>query len=309
MFLNYTKLFVYDEVFELMPVIILVEDNPDVLFTIQTTLELNNYNVITAGNGAEAIRKLTEAKDPPDLIISDIMMPEMDGYEFFKKVSENPNLSEIPFLFLTAKATPEDVRFGKMLGIDDYLTKPVHEEDLLASITGKLARKKKIVSTRKQFEEKIFSSLEKLSHPSISEKERESVYLLFLEWDDEEGPKLRDFYPKDSNFSNLIEKIAFQLYYAATSIYGHEGVSEAEGVLLHIKNVEKYGYAFFDSLKDSKRKGGQPPFMLAILAPEINYFETLRIKETFQNISDKMNKSIDWDIKEYQKKISELLST
>ncbi|MHA2245689.1 MAG: response regulator [Candidatus Hodarchaeales archaeon] len=289
--------------------VILVEDNPDVSFTIQTTLEINNFTVITALNGVEAIRKLTEAENPPDLIISDIMMPEMNGYEFFKKVSGNPNWSEIPFLFLTAKATPEDIRFGKMLGIDDYLTKPVHEKDLLASITGKLARKNKINSIKEKFEEKIFSSLEKLLHPSLSEKERDSVYLLFLDWDNEEGPKLRDYYPKTGDFSLLIEKIALQLYYTATSIFGHEGVSEAEGVLLPIKNVNKYSYAFFDSLKDSERKRGKLPFMLAILAPEINYFETLRIKETLKEISDKMNKSIAWDIEEYQKKISELLST
>ncbi|MCK4848744.1 MAG: response regulator, partial [Candidatus Heimdallarchaeota archaeon] len=106
------------------PTILVVEDNPDVLFNIQVALEANEYEVETASNGKKAIKKLSEMGKNPDLIISDIMMPEMDGYDFFNIVSQNSVWSRIPFVFLSAKSKPEDVRFGKILGADDYITKP-----------------------------------------------------------------------------------------------------------------------------------------------------------------------------------------
>jgi DNA-binding response OmpR family regulator len=87
------------------------------------------------------------------------MMPELDSYEFFKKVSENPKLGLIPFLFVSARASPEEVRFGKMLGFDDYLTKPLDFDLLLAIIAGKISRKGKADLIRKKMEEDIFSSL------------------------------------------------------------------------------------------------------------------------------------------------------
>ncbi|MFX1385496.1 MAG: response regulator, partial [Promethearchaeota archaeon] len=76
------------------PLILLVEDDPDILMLTQKTLEIADYHVITAKNGIDALNVLSEISDKiPDLIISDILMPGMDGYEFFKTVSENPNLN------------------------------------------------------------------------------------------------------------------------------------------------------------------------------------------------------------------------
>ena len=108
---------------------------------IKMILEHNNYNVITADNGKSALKLLMEMIEIPDLILSDIMMPEMDGYHFIKQTSKNLKLLHIPFIFLTALDSPEDKRLGKLLGADDYLTKPINEEDLLASIGGKILSK------------------------------------------------------------------------------------------------------------------------------------------------------------------------
>lgn len=119
-------------------VIFVVEDNPDVLFNIQITLEANNFKVITAINGKKAIKILLESKANPDLIITDIMMPEMDGYEFYQVVSSDPKWKEIPLLFLSALATPDDIRFAGILGVGDYITKPFKEEDLLKMIEKKM---------------------------------------------------------------------------------------------------------------------------------------------------------------------------
>jgi len=118
--------------------IFVVEDNPDVLFNIQITLEANNFKVITAINGKEAVKTLRERKNVPDLIITDIMMPEMDGYEFYQVVSNNPKWKDIPLLFLSALATPDDIRFARILGVGDYITKPFKEENLLEIIEKKL---------------------------------------------------------------------------------------------------------------------------------------------------------------------------
>ena len=81
------------------PLILLVEDNPGVLLNITVTLEFNEYEVISATNGKEGLSTLAKIERLPDLIISDIMMPEMDGYEFFENVSENPKWNQIPFSF------------------------------------------------------------------------------------------------------------------------------------------------------------------------------------------------------------------
>lgn len=120
------------------PVILVVEDNPDVLFNIEVSLEANGYTVKTATTGKEAIKKLSEKEVIPDLIVSDIMMPEMDGYELYQVLGNDPTWKEIPLLFLSALATPDDIRFSSILGVKDYITKPFKEEDLLSMIERKL---------------------------------------------------------------------------------------------------------------------------------------------------------------------------
>ena len=123
--------------------ILIVEDNQNILFNIKLILKHNGYKPITATNGVEALEILSNLDEAPDLILCDIMMPKMDGYEFYQKVSENPEYHLTPFIFVTAKTDPEDVRLAKKLGVDDYITKPFNKEDLLASIAGKIARSKK----------------------------------------------------------------------------------------------------------------------------------------------------------------------
>jgi len=120
------------------PLILVVEDDLALLEGIRELLELTEYRVLIAANGREALEVLE--KQHPDLIVSDIMMPEMDGYEFHAKVSEQPELSAIPFIFLTARGEKADIRRGKELGADDYITKPFDDEDLLVAVRAKLNR-------------------------------------------------------------------------------------------------------------------------------------------------------------------------
>ena len=121
------------------PTILIVEDNVSLLEGLRDLLESTGYLVKTAENGSDAL-DLLENKLKPDLIISDIMMPRIDGYELKAKVREKPELVGVPFIFLTAKGGRDDIRKGKDLGADDYITKPFDEEDLLVAIRSKLSR-------------------------------------------------------------------------------------------------------------------------------------------------------------------------
>lgn len=147
------------------PLIMAVDDNIEFLSGIELTLEMEGFEVWTATNAQQALKELEAAfkeennpleKDAkpnrlPDLILADIMMPVMDGYSFYEKVSNNPFLTHIPFIFLTAKSSDVDVRVGKELGINDYLSKLVSSEDLLASIRGNLKRIETLDKSRKIF--------------------------------------------------------------------------------------------------------------------------------------------------------------
>ena len=120
--------------------ILVVEDNKTVLKNMEIMLRFNNYTCAIAQNGEEALDVLERLPRPPDVIVCDIMMPRMDGYELYEHISNDTRYSNIPFMFVTAKSSPDDIRLGKMLGVDDYITKPFEEEDLLATIAGKIKR-------------------------------------------------------------------------------------------------------------------------------------------------------------------------
>ncbi|MHA1300333.1 MAG: response regulator [Candidatus Helarchaeota archaeon] len=292
----------------LKDLILVVEDNEHVLLNLKLTLEFNNYEVATAKNGKSGLQILKELSRPPDLIISDIMMPVMDGYEFFKAVSENPSWNRIPFVFLTAKSSFEDIRFGKYLGVDDYITKPFVKSDLLACIAGKIARNKKINSINQKIEEKI-TALKIDTGPSISEEEKSRVIVFLMIWDDKMGPYLSKCHHKDVGFSFSIKQVGVQLFNAIVSIYGQEYVNESQGILLDIKNIRNHGFIYFDSFPDRSLRGGERQFMLSVIAPKINYFESLKIREIFREITPKIKNNQDWDIKSYWEKISDILST
>lgn len=118
--------------------ILLVEDSRDIRDVLTNTLELEKYTVYTAENGQAALKVLQDTT--PDLIISDINMPRMNGIEFYKAVRQNPVWTTIPFIFLTANSTPEDIQAGRSLGVEDYLTKPIDPRDLTSIVNARLLR-------------------------------------------------------------------------------------------------------------------------------------------------------------------------
>jgi CRP-like cAMP-binding protein/DNA-binding NarL/FixJ family response regulator len=118
--------------------ILLIEDNTEMAENIADILELAQYNVISATNGKEGVD--AAQTDHPDLILCDIMMPNLDGYGVLHILRNDPDTATIPFIFLTAKADKGDFRAGMNLGADDYITKPFDEIDLLKVVEMRLKK-------------------------------------------------------------------------------------------------------------------------------------------------------------------------
>tara|TARA_R110002124_G_scaffold40042_4_gene125826 strand:- start:50 stop:1114 length:1065 start_codon:yes stop_codon:yes gene_type:complete len=122
--------------------ILLIEDNPEMRENTAEILELANYKVITACNGKEGVH--VAQHEMPDLIICDIMMPELDGYGVLHMLGKDEETTGIPFVFLTAKAERDDFRKGMIMGADDYLTKPYDDVELLNAVEIRLLKSERI---------------------------------------------------------------------------------------------------------------------------------------------------------------------
>ena len=123
-----------------MKTILLIEDDTALRENTAELLELSDYNVITAPNGKLGIENAKAHK--PDIIVCDIMMPEIDGYGVLEALSLDHQTSQIPFIFLSAKTEHKEIRKGMDMGADDYLTKPFDEEELMSAIESRLAKSK-----------------------------------------------------------------------------------------------------------------------------------------------------------------------
>ena len=124
--------------------ILVVDDDKNTRLYLQVTLEEEGYEVFTAENGEDALSVMDH--EYIDLVIVDIMMPKMNGYEFTRVLRETNN--NLPILMVTAKQLPEDKKQGFLVGIDDYMTKPIDEEEMLLRIKA-LLRRAQIANERK----------------------------------------------------------------------------------------------------------------------------------------------------------------
>ncbi len=121
-----------------MKKILIIEDDRNIRENICLLLKLNEYDVYELDSGENATQNIRQIM--PDIIISDIILPVMDGFQIKQKISEDETINQIPFLFLSAKSDLTDIRQGMNLGADDYLTKPVKAKDLLEAIETRLKR-------------------------------------------------------------------------------------------------------------------------------------------------------------------------
>src|ERR1700690_3212416 len=133
-----------------MAKILIVDDEIDMLETIAYNLERAGHAVVRASSGSEALERLAPA---PDLIISDVMMPGMDGLEFCAEVRRRRATALTPFLFVTARGQAGDKYEGLRVGADDYVTKPFNLPDLLARVNGRLQHRTRAAALESKLEE------------------------------------------------------------------------------------------------------------------------------------------------------------
>ncbi|UCG01996.1 MAG: response regulator [Candidatus Heimdallarchaeota archaeon] len=285
-----------------------MEDDEALLEHSKLILENHEYKILTAKNGVEALEILETNDQLPDLILCDIMMPEMNGYEFFNKMIDNPDWNLIPFIFLTVKDSPEDVRFGKMLGADDYLAKPVNELDLLASIAGKINRGRKHNLWSKQIRSHLLTDQQvEISSDKIEEKKTVIVFLVV--WDDKIGPYLKLVYPKNAKLPISVESIGIQLFQAAGPMYGTIDYYAAQGVLFRVANIDMDSYLYFSTIDDEDARGGKRQIMIAALAQRINYFESIRISEILEDFFVENIEVQEDNIKDLWERIGEIMTS
>jgi CRP-like cAMP-binding protein/CheY-like chemotaxis protein len=122
--------------------VLIIEDNQDIRENTAEILELADYTVYTAENGKKGVEAAITHE--PDIILCDIMMPELDGYGVLYMLSKNEKTAHIPFIFLTAKAERADLRKGMEMGADDYLTKPFDDMELLNAIETRLQKRDQV---------------------------------------------------------------------------------------------------------------------------------------------------------------------
>lgn len=167
--------------------ILLIEDNVEMAENICSILKLAHYNVLSAANGKVGVE--IAQKQAPDLIICDILMPELDGYGVLHILNKDPELSNIPFIFLTAKTEKNDLRTGMNLGADDYIMKPFYGLDLLKVVEIRLKKNEQLKtnfqngnhdlngSSSKVNEQKEFERLSEHKHVRLFRRKE----LIFME--------------------------------------------------------------------------------------------------------------------------------
>src|SRR5262245_55344691 len=118
-----------------MKKILVIEDEPEMRRNITALLRFHDYETIAAENGRVGVE--AARRENPDLILCDVMMPELDGYHVLQTLQADASLARTPFIFLTAKGEKDDLRSGMNLGADDYLTKPVANAELIRAVEAR----------------------------------------------------------------------------------------------------------------------------------------------------------------------------
>ncbi len=122
--------------------ILVVDDEPNIVQTLQDRLEMNEYQVVTAGNGREGLEKIEQER--PDVILLDVIMPIMDGHEMLEMLRKQPGGRDVSVIMLTARSQTQDIARANACGIDDYIVKPFDLSELLEKIERVVEHRKSI---------------------------------------------------------------------------------------------------------------------------------------------------------------------
>ncbi len=189
-----------------MKKILVVEDEKNIRMNLMDILEMSGYSVSTAENGSDAILMMQE--NLPDLVISDIRMPLMDGKQLLIHMRKEMPLRNVPFLFLTSKIEPEDIREGMNHGADDYITKPFKYDVLL-----------KAIETRLKKHESLISDTLKNHNLNLTKKQSEKIAELTVHLNKLSKSELRVLKEVAKNLNS--DQIARQLYLSGKTVQNH----------------------------------------------------------------------------------------
>ncbi|MGQ8337933.1 response regulator [Sunxiuqinia sp. A32] len=248
--------------------ILVIEDDLRLSRTLRNVLLTNDFEAEIANSGAEGIQKAYEYA--PDLILCDIKMSPIDGYQVYNILRDSSITNRIPFIFITGKSDLEDIRFGLDLGVDDYIVKPFNNEDLLKSIQVRLDKYEKLVNIGKN----DYKALVELSPSGIFLFDGETIYeankafSLMTGIDQNEITKIsfKDFVDEDS-FNKVQGKIQ-----KCTN-----GLLKSFGEDVNIKGVEgKHSLHKLYVTTSQMHKG--LTLLIGLLAPEDQYKKTDRVE-------------------------------
>lgn len=218
--------------------ILIIEDNEDIRESVVEILELANYEVFEAVNGRDGVDLATTHL--PDLILCDIMMPELDGYGVLYLLNKNPQTAATPFIFLTAKAERIDMRKGMEMGADDYLTKPFDDVELLNAIETRLSKKDKQQQFYSQSLDKLTNLLQGASgidelHQMIADRKVRTVkkkQVIYYESDTVSGiylvltGKVKTFKMSQDGRELLTGMYMADEYFGVPALLSHEAHAE-----------------------------------------------------------------------------------
>ncbi|WNH13998.1 ATP-binding protein [Thalassobellus suaedae] len=246
------------------PTILVVEDNYSLRSYLQFILSEDFY-VLTAENGQEALITLNQIsqvkKDTPDLIISDVMMPVMDGFKLLETLKTNENLWMIPVVMLTARAEIEDRLTALRIGVDDYLTKPFEEAELFARINNLLnnVKKRKNISPKKL---KANTKISSVSHSS----DKSTLCIPDQEWLAKLEEKIKS---NISNFNLSVDTLANELFISRAQFFRRVQALTGMTPLQYIKEIR---YAFARNLLETKNVRSVKAASYAIGIRKVQYF-------------------------------------
>ena len=242
-----------------LPILLIIEDNNDVVYYLKTCLEAD-YQITTSRNGMDGVEKALQ--DLPDIIISDVMMPEMDGFEVCKRLKEDERSSHIPIILLTAKATSKDRILGLTYGADAYLTKPFEKAELLVRLN-------KLLEIRKTLQIKYRSALISAMSQKIGNETREDSFVQKIE-------KIVLSNLDNEDFS--IHELARELHLSRSQVYRKIKALTGMSVVIYIRHIR---------LQKAKELLDSSDFSISEIAYKVGfktpmYFSQI-FKETFGN--------------------------
>lgn len=208
-----------------MSTILVVDDEPPIVELVKFNLQKEGYDVVVAYDGMTAIERAVEIK--PNLIILDIMLPEVDGFEVCRTLSQNAHTKDIPIIMLTARGEEIDKVLGLEFGADDYITKPFSPRELMARVKARLRRVQPAVSKEDE-EDSVFIFGRVTIDPG-----KFTVYI--------DGEK-QDFTPKEFELLKYLAQNKGKVFnrdYLLEKIWGYDYSGDTRTVDVHIRHIRQ----------------------------------------------------------------------